>query len=111
MHEHIEELRGVYRQKRDLMLERLQAGLGDSATVSHPDGGFFIWIRLPEGTDPQKLLDLATERRIAYVPGPSFYPDGVSGLDHIRLAFSNSNLDEIRQGTDLLCEAIRLARG
>ena len=110
MHQHVEELRVVYRQKRDLMLERLQVGLGDSATVSRPDGGFFIWIRLPEGTDPQKLLDLASERRIAYVPGPSFYPDGVSGLDHIRLAFSNSNLDEIRQGTDLLCDAVRLAR-
>lgn len=110
MHEHVEELRGIYRQKRDLMLERLRAGLGADAEISVPDGGFFIWIRLPEGTDPQKLLDLAAERRVVYVPGPSFYPQGDNGFDHIRLAFSWADLDAIRQGVDLLCEAIKEAR-
>lgn len=110
MHEHVEELRGIYRQKRDTMLERLRAGLGDRAEISSPDGGFFIWIRLPEGTNPEKLLSLATERRIAYVPGPHFFPSGDTGFDHIRLAFSWASVDEIRQGTDLLCEAINAAR-
>lgn len=110
MHAHVLELREIYRQKRDLMLERLRLGLGDSAEISQPDGGFFVWIRLPEGTDPQKLLDLAAARRVAYVPGPSFFPYGDAGFDHIRLAFSWANLDEIRTGVDLLCEAIKAAR-
>jgi 2-aminoadipate transaminase len=110
MHEHVEELRGIYRQKRDTMLERLRAGLGTSAQMSEPDGGFFIWIRLPEGTDPQKLLTLASERRVSYVPGPYFFPNGDTGLEYIRLAFSWASVDEIRQGTDLLCEAIKAAR-
>jgi len=110
MHEHVQELRGIYRQKRDLMLERLRAGLGDSAEISQPEGGFFVWIRLPEGTDPQKLLDLAAARRVVHVPGSSFFPAGDTGFDHIRLAFSYASLDDIRQGVDLLCEAIKKAR-
>jgi len=107
---HVEELRGVYRQKRDLMLERLHAGLGDGAEVSRPDGGFFIWIRLPEGTDPAKLVGLAAERRVQYVPGNAFYPSADEGTEYIRLAFSFATLDEIRAGVDLLCEAIKAAR-
>jgi 2-aminoadipate transaminase len=110
MYDHIEVLRSIYRQKRDVMLERLHAGLGSDAEISHPDGGFFIWIRLPEGTDPERLLALAAERRIAYVPGPAFFPNGQDGTDYIRLAFSWASLDEIRQGVDLLCETIREAR-
>lgn len=110
MHEHVEELRGIYRAKRDTMLERLRAGLGPAAEISQPDGGFFIWIRLPDGTDPQKLLDLATERQVNYVPGPYFYPNADTGFDYIRLAFSWASLEEIRTGVDLLCEAIALAR-
>jgi DNA-binding transcriptional MocR family regulator len=107
---HVEELRAIYRLKRDTMLERLRAGLGDTAQISHPDGGFFIWIRLPEGTDPYRLVELGNERRLSFVPGPAFYPDGTSGSEYIRLAFSFATVDAIREGTDLLCEAIRAAR-
>ncbi|HEX5416115.1 MAG TPA: PLP-dependent aminotransferase family protein [Chloroflexota bacterium] len=107
---HVDELRGIYRAKRDLMLERLHAGLGDRARVSRPDGGFFIWIRLPEGTDQAKLAELAAERRVQYVPGTAFYPNPQDGSNHIRLAFSFASLDEIRAGTDLMCEAINAAR-
>ncbi len=110
MHEHVDELRAIYRRKRDAMLERLHAGLGDRAQISRPEGGFFIWIRLPEGTDPIKLLDLAAEERISYVPGPAFFPDGTTGAEYIRLAFSYASVDAIREGTDRLCAAIRAAR-
>ncbi len=107
---HVEELKTIYRNKRNMMLERLRAGLGDTAQISQPAGGFFIWIRLPEGTDPYKLVELGNDRRIGYVPGPSFFPDGTSGSEYIRLAFSYATLDAIREGTDLMCEAIRAAR-
>jgi 2-aminoadipate transaminase len=110
MIEHVDELRAIYHRKRDAMLERLYAGLGDTAKISRPDGGFFIWIRLPEGTDPFRLLELASERRIGYVPGPAFFPDGATGSEYIRLAFSFATVESIREGTDLLCETIRAAR-
>ena len=109
MVEHVEELKTIYRDKRDAMLDRLAAGLGDSAEVSRPAGGFFIWIRLPVGTDPYKLVELAGEARVSYVPGPSFYPDATTGKEFIRLAFSFASLESIREGTDRLCEAIRAA--
>jgi 2-aminoadipate transaminase len=108
--EHVEVLKAIYHQKRDLMLERLRVNLGDTAQVSRPDGGFFLWIKLPEGTDPFKLVELASERRVGFVPGPSFFPSADEGYEYIRLAFSFAALDEIRQGTDLLCEAIKAAR-
>lgn len=107
---HVEELRAIYRQKRDLMIERLYAGLGNRVEVSRPEGGFFIWIRLPDGTDPAKLVDLAAERRVQYVPGTAFYPNPEDGIPYIRLAFSFANLEEIRAGTDLICEAVNAAR-
>jgi 2-aminoadipate transaminase len=110
MVEHVEVLRGVYQRKSSMMVERLNAGLGDSIEFFKPEGGFFIWIRLPEGTDPMKLIELAGERRIGYVPGPSFFTDAVSGSNYIRLAYSFASVEEIREGTDLLCEAIKLAR-
>ncbi|MGH2459548.1 MAG: PLP-dependent aminotransferase family protein [Chloroflexota bacterium] len=110
MHAHVAELREIYHAKRDTMLDHLRAGLGDTAEISRPDGGFFIWIRLPEGTDPGKLADLAAARRVSYVPGQSFYPYVDNGFDHIRLAYSWASLDEIRTGVDLLCEAIKAAR-
>lgn len=110
MYDHVEELKRIYKQKRDLMLDRLRQGLGDHAEISHPEGGFFIWIRLPEGTDPEKLWNLATERGIGYVPGFQFFPDAAGGHDHIRLAFSYAELEDIRVGTDRLVEAIHEAR-
>lgn len=110
MLDHVEELKAIYRQKRDLMLERLRAGLGDSAEFSHPEGGFFIWIRLPEGTNPEKLWALAQEEGITYVPGFQFFPDANEGFDHIRLAFSFADLNDIGPGTDLLCQLIAQAK-
>ncbi len=107
---HVDVLRGIYKQKSDLMVERLRAGLGERGEFSLPEGGFFIWVHLPDGTDQRKLMELATERRINIVPGQSFFADGTSGSDYIRLAYSFASLDQIRVGTDLLCEAIKLAR-
>ena len=110
MDEHIAELRVVYRRKRDAMLAGLERGLGDTARWSRPEGGFFVWLRLPEGTDPAKLMEGAVERQISIVPGSAFFPDG-SGQDHIRLAFSYAPVPAISEGIDKLVEAIRLARG
>ena len=110
MVEHVEELKVIYRTKRDLMMDRLRSGLGDAAEIHRPDGGFFIWIKLPEGTDPVKLLELGGTARVSYAPGPNFYPDQKSGSEFIRLAFSFASLEDIRVGTDALCEAIRAAK-
>ena len=106
---HLAELIRVYRDKRDAMLAGLRDGLGDSATWSVPAGGFFIWLRLPAGTDPVRLLELAAEAEVAHVAGPAFYPDS-SGSEYVRLAFSYATLAEITEGMGRFCAAVQAAR-
>ena len=104
----------VYRHRRDVMLGALDEFMPDSVTWTHPEGGMFIWLTLPEGLDSRVLLQesLATEK-IVFVPGTSFFADG-SGERHIRLNYTKSDdatiTDGIRRLGDLFARAIA-ARG
>jgi 2-aminoadipate transaminase len=110
MVEHVERLIAVYRAKRDAMLRGLDEGLaGTDYVVSRPEGGFFLWMRLPTGTDTRRLSDLAVESRVQYTPGPAFYAGG-GGEEFIRLAFSYESPDKCYEGASLLARAIRGAR-
>ena len=105
--EHVETLIGVYRAKRDAMLQGLAEGLaGTDHVVSRPEGGFFLWMRLPSGTDTQRLADLAVEARVQYTPGAAFYANG-GGNDFIRLAFSYEPPEKCYEGARLIARAIR----
>lgn len=107
---HVQELRAIYKAKRDAMIETLETGLaGTDAVWNRPEGGFFIWLKLPTGTDATKLQQLATDAGVAYVAGAAFMPNG-GGQEYIRLAFSYETLDALREGTALVCTAIREAR-
>lgn len=103
---HVDLLIEVYRNKRDAMrrglLEHLEA---TDADVNKPEGGFFLWIKLPSGTDRQKLAELAAEARVQYVPGASFYPNG-GGEEYIRLAYSYESVEKCYEGGQLLGKAI-----
>jgi 2-aminoadipate transaminase len=107
---HVSDLIQVYKSKRDAMLETLEAGLaGTDAEWNTPEGGFFIWLKLPSGTSQKRLLDLATANGIVYALGPSFFPAG-GGEEHIRLAFSLESIEAIREGVGILCTLIREAK-
>jgi 2-aminoadipate transaminase len=97
--EHIHFLRGVYRERRDVMLETLEDHFRPEwgVTWTHPDGGLFLWMRLPEGADCKLLLQAALAENVAFVPGESFFADG-SGRNYCRLNFSNAQPDQIREG-------------
>jgi 2-aminoadipate transaminase len=106
---HVELLINVYREKRDAMLRGLWEVLeGTDVQISRPEGGFFIWIKLPTGTDRKKLAELAAEARVQYVPGASFYPNG-GGEEFIRLAYSYESPEKCYQGSKLIAQAIRAA--
>jgi 2-aminoadipate transaminase len=103
---HVQRLIGVYRAKRDAMLKGLDEVLkGTDATISRPAGGFFLWIRLPSGTDKARLAERAVQARIQYTPGPVFYANG-GGEDYIRLAFSYEQPDKCYEGARLLAKAM-----
>jgi 2-aminoadipate transaminase len=107
---HVAELREIYKKKRDAMIETLQEGLaGTDASWFKPDGGFFLWVKLPTGTDQKKVWELSNAAGVGYVPGPAFMPEG-GAEEYIRLAYSQESLESIREGTRLLCTAIVEAR-
>ncbi|MGH7313584.1 MAG: PLP-dependent aminotransferase family protein, partial [Candidatus Rokuibacteriota bacterium] len=107
---HVQLLIDVYRAKRDAMLEGLDEALGGTdASISRPEGGFFLWIKLPRGVDQHRLAALAVEARVQYTPGPVFYANG-GGDEFIRLAFSYEPPAKCYEGARLLGKAIVGAR-
>jgi 2-aminoadipate transaminase len=91
----------TYRSRRDAMLEAIDEYFPDGAMWTVPTGGFYVWVTLPEWFDTQAMLAAAVERRVAYVPGTAFYPDG-RGKNQMRLAFCFPPEDRIREGIQRL---------
>lgn len=98
----------LYHRKRDVMLEALSQTMPSGVTWTRPEGGLFLWVRLPEGLDTGALLERAVEAGVAYVPGQPFHADG-SGRNTMRLNFSYPSEVEIREGIARLAELVRSA--
>lgn len=110
MVEHVALLIDVYRAKRDAMLRGLWEVLGGTdVEISRPEGGFFIWIKLPSGTNLARLMERAVAARIQVSPGPAFFANG-GGEQFIRLAFSYEPPARCYEGARLFAQAIREAR-
>jgi len=104
--QHIPIIRETYRIRRDAMLEALAQYFPPEATWTHPEGGMFLWITLPEGIDTARLLQEAVEKeRVACVPGAAFHPCG-GGDNTMRLNFSNSSPEKIREGIKRLARVL-----
>jgi 2-aminoadipate transaminase len=108
LHSHIEEIVDIQREKRDAMLEALAEHFGDQATWSHPQGGLYLWVKLPEGVDLVAVRDkiLATDD-VGYLPGTNFAADGVSGRNMMRLCFGYCTPAQIREGIAALARGLR----
>ncbi len=104
--EHVKHIRQVYRERRDVMLAALQDFFPPEVTWTHPEGGLFLWVTLPEGMDCQRLFRAAVEQNVAFVPGDSFFADG-QGLRNMRLNFSNAQPELIREGIRRLAAAVK----
>ncbi|MDI2099112.1 PLP-dependent aminotransferase family protein [Ruicaihuangia caeni] len=104
----IDTFRVMYRERRDAMLEALDDFLPEmSWTV--PNGGFFVWLTLPEHLDSQSMLPRAVKELVAYTPGTGFYADG-NGRHNIRLSFCYPKPDFIREGVRRLSTVINAER-
>ena len=93
----VAELVSTYRSRRDTMLQAIDENFPHTATWTRPAGGFYVWVSLPPWSDTTAMLAAAVERRVAYVPGSAFYPDG-RGRDRMRLAFCYPPEDRIQEG-------------
>lgn len=101
----IDTFRGIYRERRDAMLGALDEFLPEFPRTE-PNGGFYVWLTLPDYLDSKGMLPRAVTELVAYTPGTAFYSDG-SGRDKIRLAFCYPTPDTIHEGVRRLETVIR----
>lgn len=95
-----------YKSKRDLMCNLIDEHFPKSIKRTHPEGGMFVWLELPEGADATELLPKALEKNVGFVPGGPFFP-GTGNANTIRLNFSTMDPDKIEEGIISLGELFR----
>jgi 2-aminoadipate transaminase len=103
--ENVGKLIQLYRARRDVMIEMLEKKLPQNVTFTHPQGGLFLWVQLPEDIDASELLQDCLKKKVAFIPGESFFPNG-GGKNTFRLNYSNMAELNIREGIKRLVQAI-----
>ncbi len=96
----------VYDERRRTMLAALEEYFPPEAHWTHPQGGLFIWVTLPEYVDTASMLGAALEAGVTYVPGDSFYPDGKRGKNSMRINFSFEKPENITEAIRRLAGVI-----
>lgn len=94
---HIEHIKSVYGERRDVMVAALAEYFPDNALWTRPDGGLFLWVELPEGVCAEELFEKAIKERVAFVPGASFFA-AAARRNFMRLNFSNCSPRLIDEG-------------
>jgi DNA-binding transcriptional MocR family regulator len=97
--------REAYRERRDATLAALEHHLPDGCHWTHPDGGFYVWLTVPEGLDTKAMLPRAVTERVAYVPGTAFYADSF-GSRQLRLSFCYPTPERIKEGVRRLASVL-----
>jgi 2-aminoadipate transaminase len=105
LQEHVGRLRVEYHQRKLAMQAALTEHLGDVVTWTDPDGGFFLWVTLPEDVDSQALFEVALAEGVAFIPGPAFSPTG-RFRNALRLCFASTAPERTRVGVERLRRAL-----
>jgi len=106
INEHVKFIRKIYRERRDVMLDTLEEHMPEGVKWTHPQGGLFLWLTLPECVDSRELLAEALKLKVAFVPGDSFFPNG-GHPNTMRLNFSYPTSEKINEGISRLAKAIK----
>lgn len=104
--EHIRLIRDTYRERRDVMLAAMDRFFPPEVDWTHPEGGLFLWGTLPPYLSSAEVLTAAVERKVAFVPGEPFHPNG-GGHNTMRINFSNATPEKISEGIRRLGEVIQ----
>jgi 2-aminoadipate transaminase len=104
---HVPTIRALYKAQCHAMLAALDKHLaGTGIQWNKPDGGMFLWVKLPQGMNASNMLPKAVERNVAYVPGAAFY-SGDAQHNTLRLSFVTASVEQINEGIALLAQTIR----
>jgi DNA-binding transcriptional MocR family regulator len=97
LEEHVKVICAVYNERRDVMFDLMEELFPDEVGWTRPEGGMFLWGKLPEWMDATELLKKAVEKKVAFVPGSAFHTNG-DGKNTLRINFSYSSPNVIREG-------------
>lgn len=97
----------VFRARRDAMVNAIRRHLPKDVSFEIPKGGLFIWLQLPRSISARQLLNVAAKEGVAFSPGSSFFIDGESGDDWIRLNFASQPAEDIEEGVKRLGSALK----
>lgn len=103
---HIASIKSVYKKRRDLMMSTIKAEFPEQVKYIMPTGGLFAWVELPKHIDTRKVLEVAIQNLVAFVPGGSFFPNG-GQENFMRLNFSNMPEEKIVEGIQRLGKILR----
>ncbi|MFW6304727.1 MAG: PLP-dependent aminotransferase family protein [Candidatus Saliniplasma sp.] len=104
--EHLEFIKKLYNEKRLAMLDAMEKHMPDHVEWNRPEGGMFIWAKLPENIDTREMFEKAVKEKVAYVVGDAFYVED-NGHNTMRLNFTHSSEEEIWTGIERLANVIR----
>jgi 2-aminoadipate transaminase len=103
---HIEHLREIYRERRDVTVRCLESVMPSSVRWTRPRGGFFVWLGLPDQLSAADVVDRAKAEGLWLLAGDSFFAERATG-QHLRLAFSYVTPQKIREGIEILGRVVR----
>jgi len=103
---HILQLRTLYNTRRDVALTALSQYMPQAVRWTHPAGGFFIWLHVPENVFGQDVKRVAFERGVLVAAGGGFFVNTADGLHNLRLTYSCASPDDIDTGIRILAEVI-----
>jgi 2-aminoadipate transaminase len=103
---HLKTLRQVYNSQKNAMIESIEKYFPEECKFTRPEGGMFLWVTMPSHISARDLLALVLPQKLAFVPGDTMYVDG-TGLNTMRLNYTNSPEDKIEKGIKILSDSIK----
>jgi 2-aminoadipate transaminase len=107
---HVRDGRRLYKARRDAMLDSLETVFASDCRWTRPDGGFFMWLDLPTGMSGDAAAAAALREGVAVLPGALYYANADGGASSLRLSYSNTTPERIREGVERLKRAVDAAR-
>jgi 2-aminoadipate transaminase len=104
---HMEKVNSLYRTKLETMISSLKENLPGEYKWSNPEGGMFLWLEGPKGMDMEKILTLTLKRGVGFVPGKFFFPEPGTGLETMRLNFTNVSTDQLKFAIRTIANVIK----